>query len=530
MTATAMLQGQGLPLGPVPVPLENPLTESKRVLGKILFWDEQLSTDNTVACGTCHRTEHGGTDPRVAFHPGLNGTLGGADDIAGSPGVISTGANRDYTADPFFGTDMQVTRRRAPDFTAAAYQARVLWDGRAGPSFVDPDTNLVVIATGGALEAQSILPLINSTEMSHTGRTFVQATTKLLSAKPLKLATNLPPDVAAALAGGATYPDLFQSAFGTSAITAKHIAFALATYERTLVANQTPLDVWASGQPNPMTPDQVQGFIAFQTVGRCNVCHAGPTQSDGSFRNLGLRPIAEDSGRQGITGVVSDRGRFKVPSLRNVALRGRFFHNGMTTSLTAAVDFYNGGGGAFADNKDIILNGLSFTTTQRDQMVAFLNALTDPRAAAGAFPFDRPTLRSETVAPYSNRYGQAVAGPLGIVPTIICNVPATIGTEFKIGLGRAPGGASAWLGISTAAATSPLFISGAQIHLDAAAFIFCVPFVLPGTGAGQSYATFKFDVPDAAVLAGIPLFAQWLIFDLATASFAATTGAAWMLF
>ena len=125
---------------------------------------------------------------------------------------------------------------------------------------------------------------------------------------------------------------------------------------------------------------------------------------------------------------------------------------------------------------------------------------------------------------------QAVAGPLGIVPTIICNVPATIGTEFKIGLGRAPGGASAWLGISTAAATSPLFISGAQIHLDAAALIFCVPFVLPGAGAGQSYATFKFDVPDAAVLAGIPLFAQWLIFDLPTASFAATTGAAWMLF
>ena len=60
----------------VPVPAENPLSESKRVLGKILFWDEQLSYDDSVACGTCHRPAYGGSDPRQGRHPGTDaGTI-----------------------------------------------------------------------------------------------------------------------------------------------------------------------------------------------------------------------------------------------------------------------------------------------------------------------------------------------------------------------------------------------------------------------------------------------------------------------
>ena len=72
---------------PVPVPAENPITEPKRVLGKILFWDEQLSSDDSVACGTCHRPGAGGADPRAARHPGTDkGTI---DDVMGSPGIVS---------------------------------------------------------------------------------------------------------------------------------------------------------------------------------------------------------------------------------------------------------------------------------------------------------------------------------------------------------------------------------------------------------------------------------------------------------
>src|SRR5688572_33382031 len=72
---------------PVPVPPENPITEPKRVLGKMLFWDEQLSSDASVACGTCHRPAQGGADPRAGRFPGIDkGTI---DDVRGSPGIVS---------------------------------------------------------------------------------------------------------------------------------------------------------------------------------------------------------------------------------------------------------------------------------------------------------------------------------------------------------------------------------------------------------------------------------------------------------
>ena len=72
----------------VPVPSENPITESKRILGKILFWDEQLSSDNTMACGTCHIPSNGGTDPRPAINPGFDYLFGTDDDVIGSMGVV----------------------------------------------------------------------------------------------------------------------------------------------------------------------------------------------------------------------------------------------------------------------------------------------------------------------------------------------------------------------------------------------------------------------------------------------------------
>ena len=72
----------------VPIPVENPITEAKRVLGKILFWEEQLSSDNTVACGTCHIPSVGGADPRQFSHPGPDQIFGTNDDIIGSAAQI----------------------------------------------------------------------------------------------------------------------------------------------------------------------------------------------------------------------------------------------------------------------------------------------------------------------------------------------------------------------------------------------------------------------------------------------------------
>src|SRR6185369_3724667 len=74
----------------VPFPSENPYTYEKAILGKLLFWEEQLSSDNTVACGTCHHPAAGGSDPRAetARHPGPDGLMSTLDDIHGSPGIV----------------------------------------------------------------------------------------------------------------------------------------------------------------------------------------------------------------------------------------------------------------------------------------------------------------------------------------------------------------------------------------------------------------------------------------------------------
>ena len=214
-------------LPPVPVPAENPITEAKRVLGKLLFWDEQLSSDNTVACGTCHRPGSGGADPRAARHPGTDkGTI---DDVLGSPGIVSLDRDGRRTTHPMFGDQPQVTPRLAPSNFAALWAEQVFWDGRAGSEFRDPLSGEIVIAGGGALENQALAALSNSAEMAKTGRTWSELADKLTRAEPLALATELPADLIGALNEHADYPSLFESAFGDGAITPVRIAFAIAT-------------------------------------------------------------------------------------------------------------------------------------------------------------------------------------------------------------------------------------------------------------------------------------------------------------
>src|SRR5690606_8183560 len=113
----------GLP--PVPVPAENPITEPKRVLGKILFWDEQLSSDDSIACGTCHLPASGGADPRVGRHPGIDpGTI---DDVLGSPGIVSLDARGRPVEHPLFGFEPQVTARAAPSSFGGLWADELFW-------------------------------------------------------------------------------------------------------------------------------------------------------------------------------------------------------------------------------------------------------------------------------------------------------------------------------------------------------------------------------------------------------------------
>src|SRR5262249_22701634 len=160
----------------------------KRVLGKMLFWDEQLSSDNTVACGTCHRPGAGGSDPRVARHPGVDGVFMTPDDIIGSPGIARADSFGNPVADPLFGFDVPVTRRAAPTWLLAPWSRELFWDGRATSQFTDPSGGGVLIASGGALESQSVAPIMNDAEMAYELRTWGDVTGKLASVTPLALA------------------------------------------------------------------------------------------------------------------------------------------------------------------------------------------------------------------------------------------------------------------------------------------------------------------------------------------------------
>ncbi|MHC4378833.1 MAG: cytochrome-c peroxidase [Planctomycetota bacterium] len=521
---TALAQGGPPPPPPgggalqdPPVPPGNPITAEKAILGKLLFWEEQLSSDNTMACGTCHIPGAGGSEPRLGpatIHPGVDGLQGTDDDIGGSPGVRSQNAFGHYTPSDDFEFDEQVTGRWAQTTFMTPYSPEAFWDGRAEGTFIDPVTGQVILPGGGALESQSLGPILSDVEMAQAGRTLTDAMDKLALVEPLALATDLPADMAAAIAGDASYGDLFEAAFGTPEITPVRLAFALATYQRTLIPDQTPFDL------DQLTAQQQQGLNAFNGPGRCNACHTAPTFSSFTFRNVGLRPWQEDSGRMEVTGLFADRGKFKVPSLRNVGLRTRFFHNGSLQhpTLQSAVAFYNGGGGDFPENKDpLLLNPapIQLSPGQIADITAFLeDGLTDPRVAAETFPFDRPTLHSEQGNAFSSPFGLPLAGSGGEVPRQIASAPALLGSQdFKLGLRNALGGSVAVLAVSAAQAPAGTTVNAAPVHVDAGKLLALEILGLAGVGEGEGFATHLAPLPNEPTLVGVDIFSQWLVFD-----------------
>ena len=380
---------------PVPIPPENPWTAEKAVLGKIIFWDQQLSTDQTVSCGHCHAPAAGGVDPVLETHPGPNGTFGDSDDITGSIGVNRRDMTGALIADPVFGMQTQITGRAAPNFFGGLWASALFYDGRADDEFRDPLTGDVVIATGGAVENQSLGPLLSDVEMAKEGRTWAEVTQRLGRSSPLAMATDWPPDVTAAIASFPTYQALFLNAFGDPAITPVRIAFALASYERTLVADQTPWDDFMAGNPSALTALEEDGWNDFNFF-TCVVCHAPPLFTDNSFRSVGVRDPQIDPGREAITADPADRGAFKVPTLRNSGLKPTFMHTGEFTTLADVMNFYRPGH-QHEENLDPLLP-VPFNIDARQSIAAFIaGGLTDPRVAGELPPFDRPTLQPRTV-------------------------------------------------------------------------------------------------------------------------------------
>jgi cytochrome c peroxidase len=393
----------------VKFPAENPYSADKAVLGKLLFWDEQLSADDSTACGTCHRAAAGGSDPRPSLpgylgNPGKDGVRGTADDPKGSPGIAACTQAPDAAPTPrmdaIFGTNPQVGRRRAMTVLDAMFSEKMFWDGRVGATLRDPITDQVVIANGAALEAQALAPVTNPVEMACTGRSWEMAARKIAAARPLALAMSLPPDLLAAQQSAATYSELFQKVFGDNNVTPVRIVMAIATYERTLTANQTPWDRWRAGDDAALSEQEMRGFQVFTLKGACSCCHTVPLFAlpqlvddafhehswDGGGAEMGLDKPGDYTNPT-----------FRTATVRNAGLReaAGLLHDGLApgNKLEDLIAAYNK---APVRNVHFCRRALNLSDQEQVDLVRFIrNALTDPRVASEAPPFDRPKLASE---------------------------------------------------------------------------------------------------------------------------------------
>jgi cytochrome c peroxidase len=331
-----------LPYEVVP-PADNPSTSEKVELGRLLFWDPILSGAKDTACATCHHPDFGyadGLDLSLGTHGVGLGALRRFDrpgtrpfTTRNSPTLLNIG---------FAGIDMS--------FTYEPARAPMFWDMRAR-----------------GLEAQALEPLKAVEEMR--GDTFAEPE-----------AVDM---VVARLNAIPEYRTHFARAFNArSAVTAANLAKAIASFERSLVAVNSPFDRYVRGDTSAMTPLQLSGMQSFQTSG-CANCHNGPMFTDYQVRTLGVadHPALAESD----TGV-DGKYRFRTASLRNLKYTAPYMHNGMLGTLDDVLSFYNGVRGFRTGTQNpnvgpVDLDPLVFTVSfggdSRRTIVAFLDALND---------------------------------------------------------------------------------------------------------------------------------------------------------
>ena len=262
-------------------------------LGRLLFWDPILSGDSDVACATCHLPEAGYSDNQ---HQAIGvGGVGRAEDrTAGSIGRVprnsQTVLNTVWNGINEFGL---FDRDNAPMF----------WDNRTK-----------------SLELQAIEPIRSREEMRGDNVSENDIDRVILSR------LNSIPE----------YKLMFSDAFGIESISIEQVAAALANFQRTLVANNSPFDRWMRGEPDAMTEQQLSGMQEFVIAG-CADCHSGPLFSDFLPHVLGVQ--------EGIDVTEPDTGAgnfaFRTPTLRQLKFTAPYFHAGQFTTLAAAVDFYD---------------------------------------------------------------------------------------------------------------------------------------------------------------------------------------------
>ncbi|MDA2931023.1 cytochrome-c peroxidase, partial [Acidobacteria bacterium AH-259-O06] len=172
------------------------------------------------------------------------------------------------------------------------------------------------------------------------------------------------------------YSELFQAVFGRIP-THVDLANALASYVRTILSGNSPVDRYLSGEREALSPQARQGLRIFLGKGNCTACHLGPTFTHERFHNTGIAwRDAEllDPGRFKVTGKKEDQGAFKTPTLREIAQTPPYMHDGSIATLEQVIEFYNRGGNP-NPYLDPELRPLQLTAEEKKSLLAFLRAL-----------------------------------------------------------------------------------------------------------------------------------------------------------
>jgi len=171
-----------------------------------------------------------------------------------------------------------------------------------------------------------------------------------------------------------SYPAMFESAFGPGELNDQRFLFALAQFQLALVSADSPYDRYLLGNGS-LPAAALQGRNVF--LNHCSGCHGGVLLTDHSFRNNGIDSLFVDAGRGRITQLAADTGRFKVPSLRNVALTAPYMHDGRFSDLSAVLLHYQSGVIHSNTLDPILQNAPGLTNPEIEQLQAFLEQLTD---------------------------------------------------------------------------------------------------------------------------------------------------------
>ncbi len=244
------------------------------------------------------------------------------------------------------GANRKRLSRNTPTLINVGFYGRFSWDGRAT-----------------SLEEQALGPISSPDEMNQD----LGELEKELNAVP-------------------GYAEQFRAIFATR-VTRVGIARALAAFERTLVTGRSPFDRHLSGDEKALSKSARRGLALFTGRAGCVRCHRGPLLSDGKLYRLGV--ASRDEGLAGVTGRKADRGKFRTPTLRNVAQTGPYMHDGSMKTLDEVVTFYYRGvpmslAGLAVDVKPLFGQGLS----EVPDIVAFLESLTGqpPKVARPELP------------------------------------------------------------------------------------------------------------------------------------------------